>query len=208
MVGSFASRSLADRLARSLAEHRAVSLKELLESFEFHARTRRRVRTRVVADLCCGHGLTGMLFGLEREVEEVILIDKVRPPSFELILRALVEVAPQLRTKVRFHEVALDGAAALLPPGAAVVGVHACGRKTDGCIDAGIATGGPIAVMPCCYPKSMAGAPRVLKSALGSMISVDVHRTYRLHEAGYQVDWTAIPEAVSPMNRILVATRP
>ena len=53
---------LYDRFARALCDRRAVSVKELLESAEFHARTRKRLRRPAMADLCCGHGLTGALF--------------------------------------------------------------------------------------------------------------------------------------------------
>ena len=75
-----------DKLALALAKRRCVNLKELIESIEFVARTRKLLRQRgggqrqesggggeggvVVADLCCGHGLTGMLFALlEKSVE-------------------------------------------------------------------------------------------------------------------------------------------
>jgi hypothetical protein len=207
MVSAFAGKSLADRLARSLAAHRAVSLKEMLESFEFHARTRKRVRTSVVADICCGHGLAGLLFATEKQVDRVILLDWARPASFDLMLEAVSAVVPEVRDKVGYEERNVDYAAGTLPPGTGVVGVHACRTNTDRCIDAGVASGGTIAVMPCCHPRTPKGLPPAVRKALGPQLSVDVHRTYRLEAAGYLVDWSAIPEAITPMNRILVATQ-
>ena len=68
----FNSDSLQARYVRELALEKTLPVKEVLESFEFFARARKHVRTRCVADLCCGHGLTGILFALfERVVERV-----------------------------------------------------------------------------------------------------------------------------------------
>ena len=62
--------------------------------------------------------------------------------------------------------------------------------------------------MPCCYRYTARMAPRALHSDLGAELASDVARTYRLEAAGYEVDWSAIPEAISPKNRIIVATLP
>ena len=40
---------------------------------------------------------------------------------------------------------------------------------------------------------------------LGKGAAADVGRAYALERAGYAVDFAAIPRAVTPMNRILVA---
>ena len=47
-----------------------------------------------------------------------------------------------------------------------------------------------------------------MHKALGRALATDIHRTYRLEAAGYQVDWSAIPRAITPMNRIMVAWYP
>ena len=62
----------------------------------------------VVVDLCCGHGLTGILFAVfERRVQKVLLVDAVCPPAHRAILAAAVEVAPWAADKVRFVEAPL-----------------------------------------------------------------------------------------------------
>ena len=72
----FPSDSMPDKVARAIGGSRCLSVKEVAESFEFFQRVRHRLNGRVVADLCCGHGLVGMLFALlERKVERVILVD-------------------------------------------------------------------------------------------------------------------------------------
>ena len=99
----FPSDTLADRLARSLCERRALPFKEVLESFEFYWRVRRRLRAPRVADLMCGHGLTGLLFAVyDERVEEVLLLDRRRPPCYDAILEAVGEVAPWAPPRVRF----------------------------------------------------------------------------------------------------------
>ena len=91
---------------------------------------------------------------------------------------------------------------------ASVVAVHACGVRTDRCLELAMAHHSPVAVMPCCYAQTARAAPRAIKAALGAMLTTDIDRTYRLERAGYDVDWAHIPEAITPMNRILVAIMP
>ena len=192
-----------DRLAHALLSARALPFKEVLETFEFFARVRRRVRAPVVADLCCGHGLAGMLYGvMHRDVDQVLLVDLERPPSFSVTLQALGAVAPWLADKVVFLET--DLSTAPLPPGAAVLGVHACGRRSDRVIDRALEIGGPVALLPCCHPKSAVPGPPTLSAHLGAACATDVARTWRLHEAGYRTRWDAIPDAITPKNRVLL----
>ncbi|CAK0893589.1 unnamed protein product [Prorocentrum cordatum] len=91
-----------------------------------------------------------------------------------------------------------------LPEHAAVTGVHACGRRTDFCIEAAIRVGGPVAVLPCCHGPAPKAVPRGVRQALGGALARDVGRSYRLQEAGYEVDWEALPAAVTAENRLLL----
>ena len=86
-----------------------------------------------------------------------------------------------------------------------VVAVHACGALTDAVLQTAVTLGAPVAVLPCCYTGMAAAAPSVLRQSLGVALAADVHRTYALERHGYVVDWAAIPAAITPMNRILVA---
>ncbi len=205
----FEGERLADQLARALAHRRALPIKEVFESFEFFGRVRRRVRAPDVADLCCGHGLTGALFGaFEQKVERVWLLDKCRPQNHDAVLDALGEVAPWTLEKIRYLEEPLSKAGSMIPTGASVVAVHACGMRTDRCLEVAMALGGAVAVMPCCYNRASQGvAPEVLRRALGAEVAMDVDRTYRLVGAGYKVDWDEIPAEITPMNRVLIGLR-
>lgn len=194
------------RLVRALGRRRALPIKEVVEAFEFHERVRRRVRAPELVDMCCGHGLAGMLFALlDREVERVTLLDKRRPASFAAVYDAVVEVGPWVADTVRYVEAPLSRASGKLGPGCTVVAIHACGGRTDRCLEAAVAVGGRAAVMPCCYFGTSDRAPRALRAALGAELASDIDRTYRLESQGYRVAWSAIPRSVTPMCRILIA---
>lgn len=202
----FPSDSLQDKLVRRLGQQGALPIKEIIECGELFERLRRRVRAPTVADLCCGHGLLGILFALfERRVEQVLLIDRRRPPSHAKALACAVEVGPWVADKITYQERRIDRPMPPLPPGTSIVSAHACGSLTDRCLDLAIATRGAVAVMPCCYPKRACPAPRSLQQALGLATAFDIARTYHLEAAGYSTHWSAIPPVITPMHRILVA---
>ena len=204
----FTSDSLPDRLVRELAKQHALPTKEILESFEFFARVRKHVRAPSVADLCCGHGLTGILFALfERSVEHVLLIDQIQPPSHAKALDAAVRVGPWVADKIRYQTARIKDVEQYLEPQTSVIGIHACGTLTDRCIDNALATGGHVALMPCCYPDRGCEAPAALQLSLGTRMAFDIDRTYRLQRADYYVRWDAIPEEITPMNRVLIGTK-
>ncbi|MCO4773931.1 MAG: methyltransferase domain-containing protein [Deltaproteobacteria bacterium] len=200
----FPTDSLPDRLARSLAEHRVVHIKELLESFEFYYRVRRRVRRPTIVELCAGHGLVGLIFALcDRSVTRVELVDSRQPATYSRIREAVTSIGPWVADKVSYREVSLDESTEL-PEGAGVVLAHACGALTDLGLDCAIAAGAPVAAMPCCYGKARGPRVPTMTQVFGRAANIDITRSHRLAEAGYQVDWTHIPRAITPMNRILI----
>ena len=203
----FTSDSLQDRLVRELSKQHVLPVKEILESFEFFGRVRRHVRAACVTDLCCGHGLTGILFALfERSVERVVLIDRQEPPSYAKVLASAVRLGPWVADKVRFKTAKMKNVSESLEPYTSIIATHACGVLTDRCIDCAIEVKGAVALMPCCYPNRKCDAPAAIQLALGTELAFDIHRTYRLEAAGYHVRWGSIPEEITPMNRVLVGT--
>ena len=120
---------LSSVFARALCERQSIPFKEALESFEFYACVRKNARAQAMADLCCGHGLVGVLFAMfEKKVERVTLIDKIRPPSFDAVMQAAIDVAPWVADKIQYVVSPLSEAGAHLEQGASILGVHACGR--------------------------------------------------------------------------------
>ena len=200
----FGSDSLPDRLVRAITDDRVIPIKEVLECFEFVARIRKDLRSQHMADLCCGHGLVGILLALfERKVQTVMLVDRKEPPSFKKLLACLLPIAPWIAEKVTFQQSRLDHMDKL-PMGTSIVSAHACGLLTDQCIQLAIERQGNIAVLPCCYPKRSCPAPTALQREFGQERAFDIDRTYRLEYAGYTVRWTTIPAEITPMNRILM----
>jgi hypothetical protein len=205
----FPGEDLAGRFVQALAARRAVPMKEVLESFEFFAAVRREVRRETVLDLCAGHGLVGVLFALyERSVQRVCLVDWRPPESRSKVLEAAIEVGPWVADKVEFFDQKIARFADVLPPGASVVSVHACGERTDQCIDLALQSGGPIAVMPCCRSKRKTTSSRPIAQHLGYDLAIDIDRTYRMESAGLHVRWGAIPEVITPQNRVLIGKPP
>jgi hypothetical protein len=205
----FTGERLAERIVWALAERRAISVKETLESFETFSRVRRRLRAPHMADVCCGHGLTGLLFAAaERQVEDVILFDQEKPSKADLIVEAVVEAAPWVASKVTWVEDDVSRAAKHLAPKTSVVAVHACGVRTDRALEAAAAVGGDVAVVPCCYAQTAPEAPLALREKLGNELATDIHRTYWLEARGYLTDWAEIPRAITPKNRIIVGMKP
>ena len=126
----FPTEQMPDKVARLLGEARALDTKEVIESFEFFQRVRHRVSREVVVDLCCGHGLVGMLFALlERRVETVYLLDVKFPASSARIEALLQEEWPWVSPKIKRLKRSVKGAASDLPTGAGVVAVHALWRS-------------------------------------------------------------------------------
>lgn len=202
----FPGDGLSRRLVRAIAEHGGLALKEVLEAFEFFDRVRRRVRRPDVADLCCGHGLVGLLFAVfeHRLVERVLLLDQRKPASAARIYAAALQVAPHIEGRVRWLEADLAEAARELTPGCAVVAVHACGGQSDRCLELALRAGGPVALMPCCHRGVGYRGPPALRRALGVGLATEVDRTYRLEAQGYRVEWSQIPAEVTPRGRILL----
>ena len=206
-ISYFKSEQMPDKVARLLAQSRALDTKEVIESFEFFQRVRHRVSRPVVVDLCCGHGLVGLLFALlERKVQEVYLLDLNFPDSSRRIESIINECWPWVSPKIKRLERSVKGAAHELPTGAGVVAVHACGARTDWAIDVACSLGGPMAMMPCCYAHQVYQGPETLKKHLGVTLCVDIQRTVSLEERGYLVDWQEIPPEITPKNRILSAS--
>lgn len=203
----FAGDSLQAAIVRSLADARCITTKEVVESFEVFQVVRKDVRSPVVADVCCGHGLAGMLLAAyERQVEAVYLCDPKFPEGSRTCLGAVAQVAPWIAGRVHHHAARLRQMGDEIPFTSALA-THACGRLTDECLGLAIERGCAVAVTPCCYNKRTSSAPPVLVRELGIELACDTQRTCRLHREGYKVKWKYIPEAISPMNRVIIATR-
>ena len=167
----FSTDKIQDVLLRELAAQRLLPIKEVFESFELFARIRKASRAEVVADLCCGHGLLGILFAMfERKVARVLLIDKDEPESRQRLLEIVGKLAPWATDKIENRSQMITSDDEWIQPGFSIVSSHACGVLSDLCIEIAIKCGGPLAILPCCYPKSACEAPAALQTGLGRLL--------------------------------------
>lgn len=202
----FPNGNLQEKVVRAIIAERVINIKEILEAFEFFARIRKKIKSKCVVDLCCGHGFVGILFAIfERKVEKVILVDKVEPTSRKKLINCLTKVTPWIVDKVESRNESIHSELNWLEEGSTIVSAHACGTLTDRCIELAINCKGNIAVLPCCYPDKACPAPQAIGLSLGNDVAFDIDRTYRLSNVGYHAKWQYIPRIITPKNRILYA---
>ncbi|KAJ1455969.1 hypothetical protein M885DRAFT_616793 [Pelagophyceae sp. CCMP2097] len=206
----YSNDTLQAKLLAALSRRNAVDRKEYFETFEFFSQVRSGCvspEAKTLIDVAGGHGLLGALFAVfEARFDSVVIVDTRRPPSYDAVVDALAEVAPWACGKLRYE--ARDVAETALPRGAAIACVHGCNTLTDVVIDLAVRDHAQsLAVMPCCYKQTARAAPPALSKAFGVDVASDVHRTYDLEARGFDVQWKAIPKAITPMNRILLARR-
>jgi len=178
-------------------------------------------RTITIKDLCCGHGLTGMLFlacmppgRIQNTTIQTILVDQAEPQSHSILRDCISEICPWVSEETvtfisspleeyTLNEVREEDGATI------VISTHACGSLTDKVIEYSIETtkASSIAVMPCCYTGTDRGAPYGIRRMLGVSLSADIRRSFHLQDHDYHVDFASIPKAVTPMNRIILAER-
>jgi len=229
-------KAICDHLARSNAP---VDVKEVTESMEFYLRSGKRLigaakrvlqnnvedtsnsqRTITIKDLCCGHGLTGMLFlaclppgRIQNTTAQTILVDQTKPQSHSILRDCISEICPWVSEetvtfisspleKYTLNEMREEDGATI------VISTHACGSLTDKVVEYSIDTKvSSIAVMPCCYTGTDRGAPYGIRRMLGVSLSADIRRSFHLQDHDYHVDFASIPKAITPMNRIILAER-
>jgi hypothetical protein len=88
-----------------------------------------------------------------------------------------------------------------------VVSSHACGALTDAVLDAAVAVGAAVAVLPCCHDDTTCDQGP-LRGWMDLALAVDSRRALRLEARGYRVWTQTIPAAVTPKNRLLVGRPP
>ncbi|MFT4543051.1 MAG: hypothetical protein ACI841_002999 [Planctomycetota bacterium] len=203
----FTGDNLFEKIIREIGAERIISLKEVCEAFEFFALTRKYLRAPVIADLCSGHGLVGILFAAaERKTTRVLLCDRRRPKNFDLMWNAARRAAPWIEDKVEYLVGDLAKTRDQLPQNCSIAAVHACGKLSDTSLEIASSVRGAAAVMPCCRDHTHNPGPLAVAQKLGGDLAYDIDRTYRMEAAGYQVRWRDIPEEITPMNRVLIAT--
>jgi hypothetical protein len=83
------------------------------------------------------------------------------------------------------------------------VSSHACGALTDRVLARAVAARARVAVLPCCHNLD-SGDDGGLAGWVDGAVAIDIVRAMRLEQQGYR-SWTqAIPEDITPKNRLLL----
>ena len=193
-----------ERIARATCTAGCLPRKELYEAWEVARRVRRVFRGGRIIDLAAGHGLLAqILLILDDSSPAAVAVDAVLPPSCATLHHTLAQTWPRLRSRMTFVERPLDSIE--LHADDVVVSSHACGALTDLVIDRAIAARARVAVLPCChvFKTNDQGA---LSGWVDTALAIDIMRVVKLEQNGYRVRTQTIPAAVTPKNRLLLAT--
>ena len=128
-------------------------------------------------------------------------MDKAIPASAGTVRQSLVDVWPRLAGRVEF--VARPMSDVEISSDDLVVSSHACGRLSDVVIDRALAARARVAVLPCCHDLDACDTGD-LDGWIDGALAIDVTRAARLREHGYRVWTLAIPEDITPKNRLLL----
>lgn len=198
----FPSDTLFDRLARAACEAGCLPRKELYEAWEVARRVRRLFRGGRVVDLGGGHGLLAhAMLLLDDSSPDAIVVDTMLPPSSATLHDAILATWPRLAKRVIFvargiEEVDLTGTDV-------VVSSHACGALTDLVLARAASARARVAVLPCCHNLD-AGDDGGVSGWVDGALAIDIVRALRLEQQGYRIWTQAIPEAITPKNRLLI----
>jgi Methyltransferase domain len=202
-LARFPSDSLFDRLARAVCRAGCLPRKELFESWEVARRSRRLFRGGRVVDLAAGHGLLALaMLLLDDSSPLAVAVDTTEPPSHGRVVDAVVSSWPRLAGRISFERSGVETVP--LDAGDVVVSSHACGGLSDVVLDRAIEARARLALLPCCHDLTACDAGG-LSGWLDGALAVDVVRAQRLRGHGYRVWTQAIPAAITPKNRLLLA---
>jgi len=203
-MARFSSASLFDRIGRAVCSAECLPRKELFEAWEVARRVRRVFRGGRVVDLCAGHGLLAcVMLLLDDTSPSAVAVDTALPPSAARLRAALIRQWPRLAGRVA--DVTADIETFQIHADDVVVSSHACGTLTDRILAAAMAARARVAVLPCCHYFDMPEAS-MLGGWMDRALAIDAARAVRLADHGYHVRTQTIPEAITPKNRLLLAS--
>jgi hypothetical protein len=201
-VDRFPDETLFDRLGRTVCRAGCLPRKELYEAWEMGRRVRRLFRGGRVLDLGGGHGLLAhIMLLLDDSSPTALVIDTALPASTAKLHDVLVESWPRLSARIRFVTGTMDDVEILDTD--IVVSCHACGAITDRVLDRAVGARARVAVLPCCHDLD-SGDDGGLSGWVDGAAAIDIVRARRLAERGYRIWTQAIPEAITPKNRLLL----
>lgn len=202
-LNRFPDETLFHRVARAVCHAGCLPRKELFEAWEVARRVRRLFRGGRIVDLGGGHGLLAqIMLLLDDSSAEALVVDTALPPSSARVHELLVQAWPRLAGRVTF--LARDLEEIAIERTDVVVSSHACGALTDRVLARAVAARARVAVLPCCHDLETCDTGG-LAGWVDKPLAIDLVRAARLVHEGYRVWTQAIPAAITPKNRLLLA---
>ncbi|MCK5784248.1 MAG: methyltransferase [Desulfobacterales bacterium] len=201
-LAEFPGNTLFEKIARAVCRAGTLPGKELYESWETARRVRRKYRGGRIMDLAGGHGLLAhIMLLLDDTSPEAVVADSRIPKNAGKLSASILKTWPRLRHRIQYIETDIDDVEIL--PDDLVMSVHACGMLTDQVITLALKAGARVAVLPCCHNIELSDT-NGLEGWIDGPLAVDVTRAAKLRAAGYIVITRAIPEDITPKNRLLM----
>ena len=203
-LGRFPGDSLFDRIGRTLCPARCLPRKELYEAWEVARRTRRRLRGGRVIDAGGGHGLLAhLMLLLDDTSPQALVVDPGSPPSATRVQEAISRQWPRLADRVSFVAATIDEFP--IESGDVIVSCHACGALTDRVLARAAGARARVAVLPCCHDVETCEVGPY-SGWVDLALAIDIGRAAKLDGDGYSVWTQTIPSAITPKNRLLIAS--
>ncbi len=201
-LSRFQGDTLFDKIARAVCRAGTLPAKELFEVWEVARRVRRKYRGGRIVDMACGHGLLGhIMLVLDDSSDQAMCVDAAIPANAAKLSGAILAGWPRLNHRIRFIQSPIETFD--LHRDDLVVCLHGCGGLTDTVLERAVAAGARVAVLPCCHDLSVSDTGG-LEGWMDGPLAVDATRAATLKAAGYTVLTRAIPESITPKNRLLL----
>lgn len=228
----FGSRLFSD-LATAVCSTGMLPQKELHECWQMANNVHREFPAILrVADIAAGHGLLAWILVLlarsgERATPRTaVAVDMKKPKSAEILTAAMIKRWPGLAGAVNYVEGSVDAVFSGDGPDTLFVAAHACGGLTDRVLLSAVASGSPVAIMPCCHSlRKQAGSLSSLAVAaglpgnavdgiatsageIGQPKAIDQFRIDALTALGYEIRESAIQPEITAFFRVIMGKPP
>ncbi len=199
--------SLFEKISLALCKAGVLSKKEYAESVEVLRILQRfigRKREITLYDICGGHGLVSiLLYALSDSIIKVCIIDQKKPDSYQKIMACIQSVFSKMSLNIDYIQD--DYRLITYTESAMLLGIHACGIRTDDIINIAIKNSFPGAVLPCCYKqKCLPDNLKKFQDHYKLKDLVDFSRINRLQSCQFKVHLRTISQKVTPMNKLFV----
>lgn len=203
----FQGDTIIDKISLELCKGSFFSKKEYCESIEVVRVIQRFIKSSQqihIYDICGGHGFVGILLALlSKGVKQASIIDLKRPLSYDRLLQSISKDFPQVKNKVDFIQ--KDYKEIIYKPDSLLIGIHACGNRSDAVLNTAYQNNCGAIILPCCYKKNcLPGYLNKFSDVYELKNLVDIHRITIGYNNGYNVYSKAIPLKVTPMNRLFI----